>query len=95
MDVDEPQSPGVSVPTESPHVRVRGWRLPQEPHVRNGITRHKTARLLTWPCQSWNVFMQAGQGDAADSPGRSRPDRPSVNRQVMAPSSLADASIEP
>jgi len=47
MDVDEPQSSGVSVPTESPQVRVRRLRPPQEPHVQNGITRHKTARRLT------------------------------------------------
>jgi Enoyl-CoA hydratase/isomerase len=40
----------VGVPTESPQVRVcRRWP-PQKPHVQNGITRHKTARLLTWPC---------------------------------------------
>jgi hypothetical protein len=40
----------VGVPTESPQVRVcRRWP-PQKPHVQDGITRHKTARLLTWPC---------------------------------------------
>jgi uncharacterized protein (TIGR03083 family) len=37
-------------PTESPQVRVRGRRPPQKLHVQNGITRHKTARPLTWPC---------------------------------------------
>ena len=35
-----------------------------------GITRHKTARLLAWPCQSWKAFMQAARADAIDSPGR-------------------------
>jgi hypothetical protein len=46
---------------------------PRKPHVQNGIIRHTAARLLAWPCQSWNAFMQAGQGDAADSPGPPRP----------------------
>ena len=41
----------VRAPTESPQLRVRGRRHPQKTHGRNGIARHKTARLLAWPCQ--------------------------------------------
>ena len=71
--VDELQNPCVSAPTESPQSATAAHSPPRKPHVRNGITRYKTARLLTWPCQPWNAFMQAGQGDVADSTGRPQP----------------------
>ena len=38
------------VAPQNPHKSGSRRSSPQNPHGQNGIPRHKTARLLAWPC---------------------------------------------